>query len=142
MKLPFFNELEKAQNILIAGAGGGFDVFCGLPLYFWLKKAGKTVHLANLSAGALGFCDAENPTPALWRVTARTAATKYFPEMHLSAWLTKRYGETPIFAMTYGEMIAGRIPSFTSDKANFESRVAIAISQTDTRPTPPPMAAP
>jgi len=99
MKLPFFNELEKAQNILIAGAGGGFDVFCGLPLYFWLKKAGKTVHLANLSAGALGFCDAENPTPALWRVTARTAATKYFPEMHLSAWLTERYGETPIFAI-------------------------------------------
>ena len=99
MKLPFFNELDKAQNILIAGAGGGFDVFCGLPLYFWLKKAGKTVHLANLSAGALGFCDAENPTPALWRVTARTAATKYFPEMHLSAWLTERYGEMPIFAI-------------------------------------------
>ena len=99
MKLPFFNELDKAQNILIAGAGGGFDVFCGLPLYFWLKKAGKTVHLANFSAGALGFCDAENPTPALWRVTARTAATKYFPEMHLSAWLTERYGEMPIFAI-------------------------------------------
>ena len=50
MKLPFFNELNKAQNILIAGAGGGFDVFCGLPLYFWLKKAGKSVHLANLSS--------------------------------------------------------------------------------------------
>jgi len=27
MKLPFFNELEPAQNILIAGAGGGFDIF-------------------------------------------------------------------------------------------------------------------
>jgi len=27
MKLPFFNELETAQNILIAGAGGGFDIF-------------------------------------------------------------------------------------------------------------------
>ena len=27
MRIPFFNELEKAQNILIAGAGGGFDVF-------------------------------------------------------------------------------------------------------------------
>jgi hypothetical protein len=32
VKIPFFHELEKAQNILIAGAGGGFDVFCGLPL--------------------------------------------------------------------------------------------------------------
>ena len=38
MKLPFFDELDEAQNILIAGAGGGFDVFGGLPLYFWLKK--------------------------------------------------------------------------------------------------------
>ena len=99
MKLPFFSELEKAENILIAGAGGGYDVFCGLPLYFWLKKAGKTVHLANLSSGALAFCDATNPTPALWRITAQTAATKYFPEMHLSAWLTERYGETPIFTI-------------------------------------------
>ena len=33
MKIPFFNELDEAQNILIAGAGGGFDVFCGLPLF-------------------------------------------------------------------------------------------------------------
>jgi len=80
-------------------AGGGFDVFCGLPLYLLLKKAGKTVHLANLSSGALGFCDAENPVQALWRITSRTAATKYFPEMHLSAWLTERFGETPIFAI-------------------------------------------
>ncbi len=99
MKIPLFSELEKSQNILIAGAGGGFDVFCGLPLYFRLKSAGKTVHLANLSSGALGFCDAENPSPALWRITPRTAVTKYFPEMHLSQWLTKRYGETPIFAV-------------------------------------------
>jgi hypothetical protein len=99
MKIPLFNELEKAQSILIAGAGGGYDVFCGLPLYFWLKSAGKTVHLANLSSGALGFCDAENPSPALWRITPQTAAPKYFPEMHLSKWLTDRYGETPVFAI-------------------------------------------
>ena len=99
MRLPFFNELDKAKNILIVGSGGGFDVFCGLPLYFWLKKSGKTVHLANLSSGALGFCDAENPAPALWRITPHTAATKYFPEMHLSQWLTERYGETPVYAI-------------------------------------------
>jgi hypothetical protein len=99
MKIPLYCELEKAQNILIAGAGGGFDVFCGLPLYFRLKKAGKTVHLANLSSGALGFCDAENPVPALWRITPQTAAPKYFPEMHLTHWLTERNGETPIWAI-------------------------------------------
>src|SRR5262245_46728571 len=99
MTIPFLERLARTQNVLIAGAGGGFDVFCGLPLYFWLKKAGKTVHLANLSSGALGFCDAENPGPALWRITAKTSAPKYFPEMHLSRWLSDRYGDTSIFSI-------------------------------------------
>jgi hypothetical protein len=31
------------------GAGGGFDVFCGLPLYFTLRAAGHPVWLANLT---------------------------------------------------------------------------------------------
>jgi hypothetical protein len=97
--MPIFNELQTAENILIAGAGGGFDVFCGLPLYFWLKKSGKRVHLANLSSGALSFSDAENPVPALWKITAQTGAAKYFPEMHLARWLTDRFGETPIYAI-------------------------------------------
>jgi hypothetical protein len=30
MKLAFFQELDQAKNILIAGAGGGFDVFAGI----------------------------------------------------------------------------------------------------------------
>ena len=45
----FFKKLEKAQNILIAGAGGGFDIYSGLPLYFNLRAQGKRVHLANFS---------------------------------------------------------------------------------------------
>ena len=49
LSLPFFSELEPAKRVLVAGAGGGFDVLCGLPLYFALRAAGKTVHLANLS---------------------------------------------------------------------------------------------
>ena len=44
--------------------------------------------------------------------------------------------------MTYGEMTAGRIPSFTSDSPNFVCGEAMAMSQTATRPTPPPIAAP
>jgi hypothetical protein len=49
LRLPFFTELERADNILLAGAGGGFDIFCGLPLYFALQATGKQVHPANLS---------------------------------------------------------------------------------------------
>ena len=32
LTIPFLVEVEKAENILIAGAGGGFDIFSGLPL--------------------------------------------------------------------------------------------------------------
>ena len=49
LNLPSWEALEDRQNILIAGAGGGFDVFSGLPIYFTLKDTGKTAHLANLS---------------------------------------------------------------------------------------------
>jgi hypothetical protein len=103
MKIPFFDELEKAQNILIAGAGGGFDVFCGLPLYFWLKRAGKTVHLANLSFTELGYCDGERPTPSLMQVTADTSGpVNYFPEVHLARWLSDRFGPTAIYTIERG----------------------------------------
>jgi hypothetical protein len=100
MKIPFFSELEKAQSILIAGADGGFDVFCGLPLYFWLRNAGKTVHLANLSFTELGFCDGERPVPSLVRVLPATAGpANYFPELYLAQWLSNRFGETPVYAV-------------------------------------------
>jgi hypothetical protein len=99
MNIPCLERLAEAKTVLIAGAGGGFDIFCGLPLYFSLRSAGKTVHLANLSSGALSFCDAENPAPGLWRITPTTAATKYFPEMHLSRWISDRFGNTPIYSI-------------------------------------------
>lgn len=31
LQSPFLDELNDANNILLAGAGGGFDVFSGLP---------------------------------------------------------------------------------------------------------------
>lgn len=46
---PLLERLASARHILIAGGGGGFDVFSGLPLYFRLRELGKTVTLANLS---------------------------------------------------------------------------------------------
>ncbi len=102
MKIPFFEELHDAKTVLIAGAGGGYDVFCGLPLYFSLKKSGKSVHLANLSSGALGFSDAESPARGLWKITHETGATKYFPEMHLAGWLNERHEEGTVFAIEPG----------------------------------------
>lgn len=42
-------KFKNCNNILIAGAGGGSDILCGLPLYYTLLKMGKKVHLANLT---------------------------------------------------------------------------------------------
>src|SRR5690349_11958440 len=46
---PLFAALAPARRVLIAGAGGGFDVYAGLPLALALWEKGVDVHLANLS---------------------------------------------------------------------------------------------
>ena len=70
LQLPFFAELEEARTVLLAGAGGGFDVFSGLPLYFGLRAAGKQVHLANLSFSHLEHATGRQLAPAALEVTA------------------------------------------------------------------------
>jgi hypothetical protein len=100
MRISFFKELDNARNVLIAGAGGGFDVYAGLPLYFWLRSAGKNVNLANLSFSDLAITDGERPVPALVRVLPDTKGPEnYFPEIHLARWLADRVDETPIYAI-------------------------------------------
>jgi hypothetical protein len=101
LQLPFFAELENVGNILIAGAGGGFDIFSGLPLYFGLKNAGKTVHLANLSFSVLsppGKTNEDRLSPALCRVTANTPVIgSYFPEAWLARWFREQGIDVPIY---------------------------------------------
>ena len=99
LRLPFFTELEKAQNILIAGAGGGFDIFSGLPLYFGLKSAGKAVHLANLSFSHLEAASGRRLAPAVLEVTADSwGVFGYFPEWYLCRWFRQNGEEVPIYA--------------------------------------------
>lgn len=39
-----FERLGGVSSVLIAGAGGGFDVYAGLPIYFALRDSGVTAH--------------------------------------------------------------------------------------------------
>jgi hypothetical protein len=98
LNLPFFDELERFQTILLAGAGGGFDVFTGLPLYFGLRSAGKKVHLANLSFSHLDAATGWQPTPSVREVTAdSTVRSAYFPEYFLSRWFRAQGEEVPVY---------------------------------------------
>src|ERR1700722_12408298 len=98
LRLPFFTELEKAQTILLAGAGGGFDVFSGLPLYFGLRSIGKKVYLANLSFSHLEAATGIRLAPAALKITADSIGTGgYFPEFYLSQWFCQRNEEVPIY---------------------------------------------
>jgi hypothetical protein len=89
LNIPIIDELAKCKSLLIAGMGGGFDVFCGLPIYFELKKRGVNVHLANFS-----FSDIENMRHGIRLSRTLVGVTfdaqniyPYFPEFYLAEWL-------------------------------------------------------
>lgn len=100
-KIPLFQQLEKSQNILIAGAGGGFDFYAGLPLYFSLIEQGKTVTLANFSFTWLGETTAKEVFPFCYEIqnTDRDLSGRnYFPEKYLKSWMELQKKSVDIYA--------------------------------------------
>ncbi|MBS2017433.1 MAG: DUF1152 domain-containing protein [Deltaproteobacteria bacterium] len=91
--------IERSERILVAGAGGGFDVFAGVPVYERLRRLGKRVWLANLSFTNLANTDATHLGDALWAVdaTSRTSDV-YFPERALARFLESRGDASTIYA--------------------------------------------
>ncbi|MEV6521307.1 DUF1152 domain-containing protein [Longispora sp. NPDC051575] len=86
---PLFAALRGARSVLIAGAGGGFDVYAGLPLAVALWDAGIRVHLGNVSFSQLELLDR-----GVWLAPDTAAVTpdtegldEYFPERTLARWL-------------------------------------------------------
>jgi hypothetical protein len=95
---PFLTALQEADHVLLAGAGGGFDVFAALPLYAFLRAHQKTVSLANLSFSQLLPTAGEHLTPDCVRITADSDGSHgYFPEKHLAAFLESRGDPTPVY---------------------------------------------
>jgi hypothetical protein len=96
---PLLAQLPPGARVLIAGAGGGFDVFCGLPLYFTLRAAGHPVWLANLTFSNIRR-DGPQLHPDLVEVTAQsTTSGSYFPEKHLCAWFERQGEPLSIFCL-------------------------------------------
>lgn len=86
LNLPIFDQLAKCENLLIAGMGGGFDLFCGLPIYFELQRRGQKVHLANFSFSDIEvFRGGVRLTDTLVGVTSKyEGVTIYAPELYLA----------------------------------------------------------
>jgi hypothetical protein len=93
-----FAALAPARRVLIAGAGGGFDIYAGLPLALSLAASGKEVHLANLTFSSLDEVDhGDWAAPGVARITATSKGSEtYFPERTLARWLTGREQLTPV----------------------------------------------
>jgi len=97
LRLP--SALENSQRVLVAGAGGGFDVYAGLPIYERLRLLGKKVFLANLSFVSLGTTSADALTRALYAVKPTTVGQDfYFPERSLAQFLSRQGEPVTVYA--------------------------------------------
>lgn len=95
-----FERLRRSERILIAGAGGGFDIYAGLPLALCLRHQGKEVHLANLSFSYLGGTNASWLAPHVACVTPDVVGEDgYFPERTLARWLRGRGMPATVYAL-------------------------------------------
>jgi hypothetical protein len=99
-KPPLYEALAEATSVLIAGAGGGFDVYAGLPLAVSLWESGRRAHLANLSFTELELIDPDAwLAPKVATVTAETAGPDdYFPERTLAEWLAGQELPATVYA--------------------------------------------
>ena len=101
--LPAFEMLRKSRNVLLLGAGGGYDILGAVPLYAALRALGKTVHLGGVSFTSLDTlpsCRSDERHACLFAVSGESAvADRYCPEPWLARWLAARGHDQPIWAL-------------------------------------------
>ena len=87
---PLLDELEnldEVETVLLAGAGGGFDVYHAIPLYFRLVEMGKKVVFCNYSFASLASMKSDSFTASCVRVHADSShSASYAPEYTMCRW--------------------------------------------------------
>lgn len=98
---PLFSRLDSAERVLIAGCGGGFDIYCGLPLALVLRSLGKHVSLANLTFASPRTAEgADLICEGLVAVDdSCSSASRYFPELYLAHWLRSQGLPTTVYCL-------------------------------------------
>ncbi|GII91510.1 DUF1152 domain-containing protein [Sinosporangium siamense] len=98
--VPFFTRLAGVRRVLIAGAGGGHDVYAGLPVALTLMERGVAVTFANLTFSPLTEPGLDWMAPGLARVHPDLEPDgPYFPELRLSRWLRSRDRDAEVYAL-------------------------------------------
>src|SRR5688500_16249826 len=97
---PYVERFARARTILLAGCGGGYDVFGAIPLLLELRGMGKEVHLASLSFSDPNVLRAELPEPSipgLFLLRSRNAEEdSYCPEAWMVEALEYRTGREEV----------------------------------------------
>jgi hypothetical protein len=103
--LPAHDRLFSAKRVLLLGAGGGYDVLGGVPLFAELRERGIAAEFASVSFTALESLAGAQPDPeasGLYRVEAEAAVTScYCPEAWLARWLADTQGHRqPVWGLS------------------------------------------
>lgn len=96
---PLLDRLAPCRRVLLAGAGGGFDVLSAVPLFEALRGRGQEVFLASLSFSSLKEASGRRLKRSGAVVVGPTAGgpADYFPEKHLSCWFAERGQDVPVY---------------------------------------------
>lgn len=96
----FFERLKPFDTIMISGAGGGFDIYSGIPLMTYLLQAGKKVVLGNFSFAMLPVSRSTKVSKTGYLITKESLDLGYFPELFLVEWLEQQGLEVPVIGFS------------------------------------------
>ncbi|MEL6254633.1 MAG: DUF1152 domain-containing protein [Bacteroidota bacterium] len=98
MEIPIKQELSDSKKILLCGAGGGYDIYSGIPLYFYLSALDKEVYLANYSFSAVQASQSRRIGPSGYIIDKDSRDMSYFPEKFMVDWMEKLGIANQVFA--------------------------------------------
>src|ERR1043165_3612498 len=98
LNLPDIEPLLACKNLLIAGMGGGYDIYCALPIYLTLRDRGLNAHLASYSFSMVDrIKGGERLSEYLVGLDTKSKQLPFcIPELYLAEWFGKSLSEEQI----------------------------------------------
>ncbi len=98
MQNAFLERLKSSRSVMLVGAGGGYDLYCGLPIYHYLRGQGQQVHLASLNFSRPSPDWGRELRPGLVEIQVPALVPpKIGAETCLAMWFASRGEQVPIY---------------------------------------------